>query len=149
MGLGADPKIATQGFKSPPEICDWSFCSILFMLMVTAHDIQIKLWNWGGNNILLYCSETRPIKHDDVSKLETAQMVRLRGICSDNSWGTDSTPCAVIRKKCQTTTIQNLITYHRLRWLGIVCRMQEEWLPTRMQFGRFAGQLPKDLVGVC
>jgi hypothetical protein len=93
--------------------------------------------------ILLYCSETWSVGPDDVKKLETAQMMCLRRICGDRSWGRDSTPYAVIRKKCQTPTIQNLITYHRLRWLGKVSRMQEDRLPIRMLFGRFAGQLPR------
>ncbi len=51
----------------------------------------------------------------DVKKLETAQMMCLRRTCGDRSWGGDSTPYAVIRKKCQTPAIQNSITYHRLR----------------------------------
>jgi hypothetical protein len=93
--------------------------------------------------ILLYCSETWSIGPKEVKKLENAQMMCLRRICGDRSWGRDSTPYAVIRKKCQTPTIQNLITYHRLRWLGKVSRMQEERLPIRMLFGRFTGQLSR------
>jgi hypothetical protein len=52
-------------------------------------------------------------------------------------------PFAVFHKRCQTPTIQNLIIYHRPRWLGKVSRMQEERLPIRMLFGRFAGQLSR------
>ena len=93
--------------------------------------------------ILLYCCETWSIGPQDVKKLETAQMMCLKRICGDRSWGRDSTPYEVIRTKCQTPTVQNLITYHRLRWLGKVCRMQEDRLPIRMLFGRSAGQLPR------
>ena len=93
--------------------------------------------------ILLYCSETWSIGPKDVKKLETAQMTCLKRICGDKSWGRDSTPYIVIRKNCQTPTIQNLITYHRLRWLGKVCRMQEDRLPIRILFGRSGGQLPR------
>ena len=93
--------------------------------------------------ILSYCCETWSIGQQDVKKLETAQMMCLKRICGDRSWGRASTPYAVIRTKCQTPAIQNLITYHRLRWLGKVCRMQEDRLPIRMLFGRSAGQLPR------
>jgi hypothetical protein len=104
---------------------------------------KITIYKVTVLTILLYCSETWSIGPDDVKKLETAQTMCLRRICGDRSWGRNSTPYAVIRKNCQTPTIQNLITYHRLRWLGKVSRMQEDRLPIRMLFGRFAGQLPR------
>jgi hypothetical protein len=104
---------------------------------------KITIYRVTVLTILLYCSETWSIGPDDVKKLETAQMMCLRRICGDRSWGRDSTPYAVIRNKCQTPTIQNLITYHRLRWLGKVSRMQEDRLPIRVLFGRLAGQLPR------
>jgi hypothetical protein len=104
--------------------------------------VKLTIYKVTALSILLYCSETWPIGPDEVKKLETVQMMCLRRICGDRSWGRDSTPYAVIRKKCQTPTIQNLITYHRLRWLGKVSRMQEDRLPIRILFGTFAGQLP-------
>ncbi len=41
--------------------------------------------------IMLYCSETWSIWPKDVKKLETAQMMCLRRICGDRSWGRTST----------------------------------------------------------
>lgn len=65
-------------------------------------------------------------------------------ICEDRFWGRDSTPCEAIRKKCQTPTQQNLITYHRLTWLGKICRMQEDkQLAIVMLFGHLPDNSPE------
>jgi hypothetical protein len=77
-----------------------------------------------------------------VKNLETAQMPCLRRICGDRSWGPDTTPYAEIRRQCQMPSIQNLISYHRLRWLGKVCRMNDDRLPLRTIFGRSGGRTP-------
>ncbi len=39
--------------------------------------------------------------------------------------------------------IKTLITYHRLRWLGKVCRMTDDRLPLRTFFGRIGGRAPR------
>jgi hypothetical protein len=93
--------------------------------------------------ILLYCAETWSIGPEDVKKLETAQMSCLRRICGDRSWGPDSTPYAEIRRQCQMPSIGNLVSYHRLRWLGKVCRMTDDRLPLRTLFGRIGGRAPR------
>jgi hypothetical protein len=75
--------------------------------------------------ILLYCSETWSLSPlaslcIDNKKLETTQMAILGRICGDKSWGVASTPFQDIQKKCEIPSLQQLITYHRLRWLGKV-----------------------------
>ncbi len=72
--------------------------------------------------IPLCCVETQSIGPEDVRKLEIAQMSCLRRICGDRSWGPFSTPYAEIRRQCEMPFIATLISYHRLRWLGKVCR---------------------------
>jgi hypothetical protein len=69
-------------------------------------------------------------------------MAILRRICGDKSWGVEATPYEDIRRKCQVPSLQQLITYHRLRWLGKVCRMIQDRLPIKPLFGKFGGQLP-------
>jgi hypothetical protein len=68
--------------------------------------------------VLLSCSETWTTYTVDLQRLETIQMSRLRRICGDSSWGPKSTPYAELRRRCQIPSIQNLVTYHRLQWLG-------------------------------
>ncbi len=80
---------------------------------------------------------------EDVRKLETAQMSCLRRICGDRSWGPDSTPYAEIWRHCEMPPIGTLISYHRLRWLGKVCRMTDDRLPLRTLFGRVGGRAPR------
>jgi hypothetical protein len=67
----------------------------------------------------------------------------LRRICGDRSWGPNSTPYAEIRKQCQMPSIQNLINYHRLQWLGKVCRMSDDRLLLKILFGRICGRTPR------
>jgi hypothetical protein len=93
--------------------------------------------------ILLYCAETWSIGPEDVRKLETAQMSCLRRICGDRSWGPDSTPCAEIRRHCEMPSIGTLISCHRLRWLGKVCRMTDDRLPLRTLSARVGGRAPR------
>jgi hypothetical protein len=70
-------------------------------------------------------------------------MSRLCRICGDRSWGADCTPYAELRRQCQVSSIENVITYHRLRWLGKVCRMNHDRLPVRTLFGRVSGPGPR------
>jgi hypothetical protein len=41
------------------------------------------------------------------------------------------------------TKCHQLKTYHRLRWLGKVCRMNHDRLPVRTLFGRISGHGPR------
>jgi hypothetical protein len=44
--------------------------------------------------------------------------------------------------KCLSSEI---ISYHRLRWLGKVCRMTGDRLPLSTLFGRIGGRVPRGL----
>jgi hypothetical protein len=99
--------------------------------------------------ILLNCSELWSIGPLDIKKLETTQMAILRHICGDKSWGVESTPYGDVRRKCQVPSIQQLITYHRLRWLEKVCRMYHDTVPIKTLFGKLGDKslkvAPKNL----
>ncbi len=58
-------------------------------------------------------------------------------------WGPECTPYAELRRQCQVPSIGNLITYHRLRWLGKVCRMNPDRLPVKTLFRRINGRGPR------
>ncbi len=45
--------------------------------------------------------------------------------------------------QCQMPSIENVITYHGLQWLGKVCRMSHDRLPVRTLFGRISGHGPR------
>ncbi len=40
-------------------------------------------------------------------------------------------------------SIGNLVSYHRLRWLGKVCRRTDDRLPLRTLFRRLVGRAPR------
>ncbi len=48
-----------------------------------------------------------------------------------------------LRRQCQMPSFENLITYHRLRWLGKVYRMSHDRLLVRTLFGRISGHGPR------
>ena len=72
-------------------------------------------------SVLLYCAETWPVTNEEVRKLEKVQMYCVRRICGYSAWGTESNQ--EIRVKHEIPSIENVIRYHRLRWLGHVARM--------------------------
>jgi hypothetical protein len=110
LGYAAFNRIGKQGI--------WKDKSISRRTTLTLYHVIVR-------TLLLYCAETWPIGPADVNQLETAQMSCLRHICGDRSWGLDCTPYAELRRQCQVPSIGNLITYHRLLWLGKVCRMNQ------------------------
>jgi hypothetical protein len=91
-------------------------------------------------SVLLYCAETWPATNEDVRKLEAVQMYCVRRICGYSAWGTESNE--EIRVKHEIPSIENVIRYHRLRWLGHVARMDPERLPVQVLFGWIEGKRP-------
>jgi len=128
LGYAAFNKLGKQGI--------WKDKLISRRTKLTLYQVIVR-------TVLLYCAETWPVGPADVNKLDTAQMSCLRRICGDRSWGADCTPYAELRRQCQMPSIENLITYHRLRWLGKVCRMSHDRLPVRTLFGRISGHGPR------
>ena len=43
-------------------------------------------------------------------------------------------PNIKIRESCNVASISSLLRYHRLRWLGTVCRMTPDRLPIKVLF---------------
>ncbi len=104
---------------------------------------KLALYKVTIRTILLYCSEPWTTGTADLQRFETTQMSCLRHIYGDRSWGPESTPYAELRTRCQMPSIRNLVTYHRLRWLGKVCRMSDDRLPLRTLFGRIAARITR------
>ena len=76
-----------------------------------------------------------------MKKLEKVQMYCVRRICGLSAWGTESNH--EIRVKYGIPSIENIIRYHRLRWLGHVVRMGPERLPIQVLFGWIEGKRPR------
>jgi len=85
-------------------------------------------------------SETWPVTNEEVRKLEKVQMYCVRRICGYSAWGTESNE--EIRVKHEIPSIENVIRYHRLRWLGHVARMDPERLPIQVLYGWIEGKRP-------
>lgn len=63
----------------------------------------------------------------DVKKLDTTQSLCM---CrTDRSGGRDKTIYEDVSKTCNPPSIQNLVTCYGVRWLGIICRMEDKRLP--------------------
>ena len=86
--------------------------------------------------ILLYGSETWPLRADDVRKLSVFDHRCLRSIA--RVWWEHRISNAEVRLMVfgqqEAHGINKLISLHRLRWLGHVLRMSPERLPRRALF---------------
>ena len=95
--------------------------------------------------ILLYGSETWTVKSDNLRHLQTFhnQCVRsIMGITKYQQWQ-DKIPSQELAKDFgMEELISDVLTNHRLRWLGHVTRMDDKRLPKQMLFGELASKRP-------
>ena len=88
--------------------------------------------------ILLYGSETWPLRADDVRKLSVSDHRCLRSIA--RVWWERQISNAELHRMVfgqqETYVIDKLISLHRLRWLGHVLCMSPDKLPHRTLFAQ-------------
>uniref|UniRef100_A0A0G4HDT3 C2H2-type domain-containing protein n=2 Tax=Chromera velia CCMP2878 TaxID=1169474 RepID=A0A0G4HDT3_9ALVE len=89
---------------------------------------------------LLYGAETWAARKDQIGKLESWCMARVRQVT--NQPRQERTPDAALRRAFGLRTIESTIRLARLRWLGHVGRMGGERLPRQLLFGHLQGERP-------
>ena len=87
--------------------------------------------------VLLYGSETWPLRKEDIKKLEVFDHRCLRNIA--RIWWDHRIRNTVVRRRvfgasCEKNSLVNVLRLNRLRWLGHVLRMPENRLPRRALF---------------
>ena len=97
--------------------------------------IKGRVYNAAVRSTLLYGSETWPLKAEDVKRLSVFDHRCLRSIA--RVWWEHRVSNKEVRKMIFGTnapSIEEMITLHRLRWLGHVLRMPADRLPRRALF---------------
>ncbi len=70
--------------------------------------------------------------------LELFQNDCLRKICRKTVL--DMARVTDMRSQCKVTSVQNIVSYRRLRWLGHVARMPDDRLPKILLFASLQGE---------
>jgi hypothetical protein len=100
--------------------------------------IKGRVYNAAVRPVLMYGSETWPMRADDLRKLSVFDHRCLRSIAKVQ-WE-HRTSNAELRQmvfgKKNSPSIDQLIMLHRLRWLGHVLRMPDDRLPRRAVFAQ-------------
>ncbi|KER22847.1 hypothetical protein T265_09123 [Opisthorchis viverrini] len=99
---------------------------------------SILVYNAAVRSILLYGSETWPLRAEDVKRLSVFDHRCLRSIA--RIWWEHRISNSEIRRmvfgRNNSPSIDELTTLHRLRWLGHVSRMLVDRLPRRALFAQ-------------
>ncbi|KAG5454328.1 hypothetical protein CSKR_109219 [Clonorchis sinensis] len=100
--------------------------------------VKGRVYNAAVRSVLLYGSETWPLRAEDVKRLSVFDHRCLRSIA--RIWWEHRISNAEVRRmvfgRNNSPSIDELITLHRLRWLGHVLRMPVDRLPRRVLFAQ-------------
>ncbi len=83
---------------------------------------------------LLYGCESWAVSKDQLQKLGTFHMRCLRRICGLTLWQRKRNQD--ILAACKMETIEALVKFRRLRWLGHIARMEDDRLPKQLLFAQ-------------
>jgi hypothetical protein len=96
-----------------------------------------RLYNACVRSVLLYGSETWPLRVEDIQRISVFDNKCLRYIARIR-WSDRVSNAEVSRRVFKNTPnacpLEDLINLHRLRWLGHVLRMDSSRLPSRVIF---------------
>ena len=99
--------------------------------------VKGRIYQAAVRSVLLYGSETWPVRSEDIRRLATFDHRCLRNIAG--VWWEHRMNNSKVRHMvlgAQARSISELMTLHRLRWLGHVLRMPEDRLPRRALFSQ-------------
>ncbi|KER23141.1 hypothetical protein T265_08909 [Opisthorchis viverrini] len=105
----------------------WRRCDISF-------SVKHRVYNATVRSMLLYGSENRPRHAEDVKRLSVFDHRCLRSIALH--WISNSEVHRMVFERNNLPLIDELITLHRLRWLGHVLRMPADRIPRRALFAQ-------------
>ncbi|KER25293.1 LOW QUALITY PROTEIN: hypothetical protein T265_14240 [Opisthorchis viverrini] len=96
--------------------------------------VKGRVYNAAVRSILLYGSETWPLRAEDVKRLSVFDHRCLRSIA--RIWWEHRISSSEVRRMVFWKNNSPSITLHRLRWLGHVLRMPVDRLPRRALFAQ-------------
>ena len=86
-----------------------------------------RLYQACVRSVMLYASETWPLKEEDLTRLERNDASMIRWMCRTRL--SDHIPSRVLRERMSLVSIRELIQTKRLRWFGHVERMDaDNWV---------------------
>ena len=85
-------------------------------------------------SVLLYGSETWTLYRRDIRYLDRFHLQCLRRILGIQ-WS-DMTPDTAVLRKANTKGIEALLVLNQLRWVGHICRMDDQRIPKQLLFGQ-------------
>ena len=97
--------------------------------------IKGRLYNACVRSVLLYGSETWPLRAEDIQKLSVFDNRCLRSIARvawNNRVSNAEIRQRIFRSPRDARSLEDLINCHRLRWLGHILRMHNDRLPARV-----------------
>ena len=97
--------------------------------VLTNKNIYLRQRGYGYNScvrsILLYASETWPLKIEDIHRLERNGNTIIQWICSVRL--SERKSMDELRKMIYICKLTNQVRYNRLRWFGHLERMEDIW----------------------
>ena len=112
--------------------------------------IKGRVYNAAVRSILLYASETWSLRTEDIHRLSVFDHRCLRSIA--RVWWEHRISNAEVRRMvfgANARSIEEVMTLHRLRWLGHVLRMPDDRLAKRALFARPCSWWKRQQGGQC
>ena len=110
--------------------CGWKkFRELLPLLTTKATSLKVKgeLYKTCVRSVMLYGSETWPIKVNDTQRLHRNEMMMIRWMCSATL--KDRKSCEELRAQMGVDSIVDVMRRRRLRWYGHIERREDDsWL---------------------
>ena len=91
---------------------------------VISHKVKGRLYNACVRSVILYGSETWPLKEEDIQRICRTDNMMVRWICGVTL--RDRKSSKELRDRLGLEDIRNMLRRNRLRWFGHVERMNEE-----------------------
>jgi hypothetical protein len=101
-------------------------------------ETKVAIYRTAVVPVLLYGSETWVLSVKESSRLEVFNMRCVRVIAGVTKF--DHKTNEELREKTGISTVEELVTQNRLRWLGHVARMSEDRLPPQILYGQLEGK---------
>ena len=106
---------------------------------VFSHKTKGRLYSACVRSVMLYGSETWPLKEDDINRIARTEKSMIRWMCSVSL--RDRVPSEELRARLGITSIVDMLRRNRLRWFGHVERMAADNPASRCRFAVVDGNV--------
>lgn len=99
------------------------------------------MYNACVRSVLLYASETWALNVEDTNRIKRTDHAMLRWICSVKL--SDKLSMKELRSRLKLHSVEDVLSYNRLRWFGHLHRMPNELWPKMVLSFEVAGSVPR------